>query len=95
MARAQNLLTPLDDLAYLIECAALDYTGELKTELSRLCESIRNGGQGYEATIVQASLPDLEASLRAYRTDQKSQGASGLIRISRAWWAAAKSEAAA
>lgn len=32
-----NLLQPLDDVAYLIECAALDCKGELKTELAQRC----------------------------------------------------------
>jgi len=95
MAHVKDLLLPLDDLAYLVECAALDYTGELKTELSRLCENIRCGATGYEAQIVQASLVELDSSLVDYRTGQKSRGTSGLVRVSRKWWAVAKRDAAA
>lgn len=35
---SEHLLKPLHDVAYLCECAAQDYTGELKSELSALCE---------------------------------------------------------
>lgn len=36
-----DFLKPLNDLAYCCECAAQDYTGELKSELSELCQLIR------------------------------------------------------
>lgn len=91
MTSPESLAVPLDDLACLVECVALDYTGELKTELWRLCENIRRGASGYEAQIVQSSLEELDSYLDAYRTDRKREGTSGLIRISRRWWAAARS----
>lgn len=36
------LLRVLDDLAYIVECAALDIMGEGKSELSRLCDHLEN-----------------------------------------------------
>ncbi|RYG93831.1 MAG: hypothetical protein EON58_17530 [Alphaproteobacteria bacterium] len=85
-----ELLRPLDDLAYLIECAALDYCGELKTELSHLCAAIETQAEGYAAEPVQRELKELQAALVAYRADQKGAGASKLIAISRRWWRLAR-----
>jgi len=82
----QELLKPLNDLSYLLECAALDYTGELKTELRALCKSL---GAGYSHIPEAAqSLPKLERALELYRTDRKAEGASQLVAVSRFWWAA-------
>lgn len=93
MVNQNSLLFPLDDLAYLIECAALEYTGELKTELSELCARIRDRADGYTAIVVRESLVDLEACLIACRAGQNFQANSLLMRVSRNWWAAAKYDA--
>ena len=85
-----ELLRPLDDLAYLIECAALDYRGELKTELSHLCTAVESQAEGYTAEPVQRELKELQAALGAYRADQKGTGASRLIAVSRRWWRLAR-----
>lgn len=87
---SDELLRPLDDLAYLIECAALDYRGELKTELSRLCTAVETRAEGYTAEPVQRELEELQAALAAYRADRKDAGASKLIAISRRWWQLAR-----
>jgi hypothetical protein len=91
-----DLLKPLDHLSYLLECAALDCMGELKSELSKLCTSITEGRPGYEAPEVKASLPQLEEASILFRSNnlpnstKKAQGASILSSVSRYWWTAAK-----
>ncbi|MGY3265302.1 hypothetical protein [Lysobacter sp. HA35] len=88
MPQARPMLVAIDHLAWLVECAALTYTGELKTELARMCDAIRAGDDGYNAPAVRASLPELDAALEAYRASDYLDGASRLSRISRAWWEA-------
>lgn len=83
-----DILKPLDDIAYCCECAALDYAGELKSELSALCQRIQQRAAGYEAQEVQAALPRLEDALASYRSGQKDQGAGILSSVSREWWKA-------
>jgi hypothetical protein len=85
-----DYLKPLNDLAYCCECAAQDYTGELKSELSELCQHIRGQTPGYEANEVQAALPRLERALESYRARENSQGAMLLAHVSRDWWAVVK-----
>lgn len=89
MART-DFLKPLNDLAYVIECAALDYTGELKSELSSLCQLIRDGAPGYEAPELRAALPQLEAALNSFRGHNTGQGAGILSTVSRELWAVVK-----
>lgn len=86
MAHDTDLLRALDDLAYLIECAALDCTGELKGELARLCERIAGATSGYDLPATRSELAGLEAALACYRADRKAEGTSRLIAISRRWW---------
>lgn len=82
-----DFLKPLNDLAYCCECAAQDYTGELKSQLSTLCSLIREKEHGYEAAEIQAALPRLESALENYRSRKISQGAMLLASVSRDWWA--------
>lgn len=81
-----DLLKPLDDLGWLLECGALACTGELKSELHQLCARIRGAEAGYTAEAVREALPRLEAALEAYRSGRALDGASQLSRVSRAWW---------
>ena len=81
----QDLLTLLNDLSYLIECAALDYTGELKTELGALCDRIR--GEFAQVPEAVQALPQLERALESYRKGCKGDGASRLVSVNRSWWA--------
>ena len=85
-----DFLKPLNDLAYCCECAAQDYTGELKSELSELCQLIRDQEPGYEAHEVHAALPKLEKALESYRSRENGQGAMLLAGVSREWWAVVK-----
>ena len=82
-----DMLKPLDDLAYLLECAALDHTGELKSALAALCSNIQSRALQYGAPEVQAALPQLEKALEKYRSSQNDAGALGLTAVSRSWWA--------
>lgn len=86
---SQDILKPLDHLSYLVECAALNYMGELKTELADLCRRIKGAEAGYCSPAVAASLPDLEDALALFRGDTKLAGAGKLSAVSRKWWAAA------
>lgn len=85
-----DFLKALDHLAYLLECAALDYTGELKTELSSLCNMIEEKAPGYEAPVIQASLSKLTIARESYNSHQNQVGASTLSSVSREWWAVVK-----
>jgi hypothetical protein len=85
-----DLLKPLNDLAYLVECAALDYNGELRSELSILCQVIQQRASGYEAHEVQSVLPKLQSALEAIHSRQKSSATSILVGVSRDWWALVK-----
>jgi len=89
MARTE-LLRPISDLGYLMECAALNYTGELKWGLAKLCERIQRRTPGYDPEEIQAALPALERSLSSYRLGQDSEGAGILSAVNRAWWTAVK-----
>ena len=90
MTRPQNLLIPLDDLAYLLECAAMDCRGELKGELHILISAIEDRRPGYKADSLQGSLPDLRAALDQYRAGKGNAGACLLSRVSRALWGEAR-----
>ena len=82
------MLPALDDLAAVLESAALGYTGELKSELRDLCERIDGRAPGYASDVVQRALPDLQAALAAYRGRRDGEGAGILSRVSRTWWQA-------
>lgn len=90
MAIDTGMLRPLDDLCYLLECAALDCTGELKSGLSNLCAAIEARTAGYGPHAVQRELPELRAALLDYRSDRKGDGASRLGAVSRRWWRVAR-----
>lgn len=83
---SDTLLKPLNDIAYLCECGAQDYTGELKSELSALCTRISDKAPAYEDPAVQAELTNLEQALECYRHGNKPQGAILLACVSRRWW---------
>lgn len=78
-----DFLKPLNDLAYCCECAAQDYSGELKSELSELCQLISDQTPGYDAQEVQEALPRLQKALESYRAHENCQGAMLLARVSR------------
>jgi hypothetical protein len=83
-----ELLRPINDLGYLLECAALNYTGELKWELAALCARIRKREPGYDPDEVQAALPQLERSLTSCRSGLACEAVNLLSGVNRAWWSA-------
>lgn len=83
------LLKPLNELCYLLECAAVDYTGELKSELLILCSRIENREPGFDLPVLEQSLPRLREALECYRRGDRSTGATRLAGVSRDWWNAA------
>ncbi len=84
--RRTDFLNPINDISYLCERAALNHTGELKSELSNLCAMIRNKSKGYDAEEIQSELKILESALDNYRSGNKEQGAMFLTGVSRIWW---------
>jgi len=87
MSIPEDMRLPLNDMAYLLECAALGYTGEVKSELSVFCERVRSKQEGFTAAQVQSALPELDACVTDYRSDRRPEAISGLVRLSRRWWA--------
>lgn len=79
-------LEPLNDLCYIVECAAQDHTGELKSELSALCDRIESAEPPYHLAHYAASLPELKDALEFYRSRKLYEGAIRLSAVSRLWW---------
>ena len=59
-------LKPINDLAYVVECAANDHTAELQRELSTLIDRIRSKESGYDLPVIQEALPRLETARDCY-----------------------------
>lgn len=83
-----DFLKPLNDIACCCESAAQDYTGELKSLLSSLCQRIQARERGYEAAEIQTTLPMLQKALESYRSGDTYQGVMLLTSVSRNWWEA-------
>ena len=83
------ILNALNDLSYVVECAALDYMGEGKTELENLCNDLETNPQyafeGREQFVIQ-----LRETLACYKADDKASGAMRLMSVSRSLWEIAK-----
>lgn len=80
-------MKPINDLAYVIECAANDHTDELKRELAELIDRIKSKQSGYDLPITQGALPRLEVALECYRGYRKELiKTSVLTGVSREWW---------
>ena len=81
------LLRILDDLAYVIECASLDYMGEGKYELDRLCTRIE-GDPRYRIAEGEGVAERLREALSLYAKAGRDypQGHSRLMSTSRELW---------
>lgn len=82
--RGEPLLRLLDDLCYVFECLALDYTGEAKDALSQLGARLEAGDEH------RIGVPGLLATLRRARGELNvdRMGATGeLAALSRRIWA--------
>jgi hypothetical protein len=81
------LLRILDDLAYVIECASLDYMGEGRFELDRLCERMQ-ADPDYRIAEGDQVVGRLREALALYRNrgGDYPQGHSRLMSTSRELW---------
>ena len=82
------VLRVLEHLSYVIECAAVNYLGEVKYELGRLCQKIETDplfGISEESRVIQ----ELRVAQDAFMREDPRAGASALARASRALWKAA------
>lgn len=79
-----TLLKFLDDLAYVFESVACDYTGEGKTELSRLCDELQNGD--YKIEDRAEILAKCREALKLYYGMHYHEGSRILSHISRDLW---------
>jgi len=79
------LLRTLDDLAYVIECAALDFLGEGRSELGTLCDKLENDAE-YAFDGRAEILAGLREALACYRRDDKVDGTIQVTKVSRALW---------
>ena len=80
------LLTVLDDIAYIIECAALDYLGEGKSAIRILCERLESEVQEYEIDDRRLISAQLRLALESYKSGDKLSGTGQLNAISRNLW---------
>jgi len=79
------VLRTLDDLAYVIECAALDFLGEGRTELGKLCDRLESDTE-YDFAGREEILAGLREALACYRRDDKVEGNIRVTKVSRALW---------
>jgi hypothetical protein len=81
------LLRILDDLAYVIECASLDYMGEGKYELDNLCRRIETDPR-YRIAEGEGVAERLREALSLYANGGRDypQGHSRLMSTSRELW---------
>jgi hypothetical protein len=81
----KKYLSVLEHLSYILECVILDYTGEAKTELERLCKRIETNSN-YQFESCQTTYDGLSEVLGAYQRKDYRKAASILSRITRQTW---------
>ncbi|GAA5524055.1 hypothetical protein Maes01_00607 [Microbulbifer aestuariivivens] len=81
----EKILRTLEHLSYIIECASVDFMGEAKTELQRLCEDLENDSEYFfaEKEAVSAELRD---ALSKYKNHNYKAGTSKLASTNRKLW---------
>lgn len=77
----------LDDICYVLECAATNCMGEGKSELSALCGRLEEGGEAYAVPGREQLAARLRVILGLYRSDQRQDASVRLGGISRELWA--------
>ena len=80
------LLKTLNDICYVLECAALDYLGEGRSELGLLCDRLETDPSYAIPDHNQVAL-ELRGVLADYKNGDKLKGSSRLGRVSRSLWA--------
>ena len=78
-------LAVLNDLTYVLECAALDFMGEGKTALDCLCDQLESNPAYALHDHVEIAVT-LRGALGHYRHRDRAGGAAILSRVSRELW---------
>jgi hypothetical protein len=79
------LLRVLNDLSYVVECAAMDYIGEAKSELSGLCKRLE-ADSNYPIPDHANVAAELRVVWSHYSRGDKLEGSSKLVQVSRKRW---------
>lgn len=79
------VLRVLEHLSYVIECAALEYRGEVKYELGNLCRKIE-ADPLFKISDTSGAIRELHTAQDAFSREDPRAGASALARASRALW---------
>lgn len=85
----QRGLLLLEHLSYILECSLLDAVGEMKSELSNLCNDIMNATDA-DVPLRHTVVSELEQALDLYLSWDYKEADSQLSRASRLWWDAVK-----
>lgn len=89
------LLTVLNDLSWVIECAAMDHMGEGKSELGILSKRLLSDPR-YAIPEKEQIAEELAKARKAYlNLDTREVGAHTLMMVSRRLWTAVAAEGAA
>jgi hypothetical protein len=83
----QPVLRVLDDICYVLECAATHCMGEGKSELSALCGRLEGSDEAYAVPEREHLAARLRVIHGLYRSDQRQDASVRLGRISRELWA--------
>ncbi|MBX3711622.1 MAG: hypothetical protein KF800_06655 [Lysobacter sp.] len=81
-----NVLRVLDDVSYLLECLALDYTGEFKTEIDRLCKRLDSDDPDYAIYDREKIEVELRTALFLLKNGDKESCSAKLSNVSRSLW---------
>lgn len=82
----KSTLKVLNQLSYILECAALDYLGEAKSSIKELCQQLESNGQDYAIENRKFIASQLKLVLEAYRDGNNKEGTSQLVQINRSLW---------
>ena len=76
----------LNDLSYIVECAAMDHLGEAKRELRELCEKLESADPELADSRVKTLHNELARIEYCYRHDDRFTGTSKLNGLLRSEW---------
>jgi hypothetical protein len=71
----------------VLECGLLGCNGELKSQLSRLCQDVA-AASDHDVAQREMVLSQLQMALASYTSGDYRSGADMLCRASRTWWGA-------
>jgi hypothetical protein len=86
-AQEKAILKTLDDLSYIIECAAIDHMGDGKFELANLSDRLESDDPEYGIPDRHLLAAKLRECLSLYRSGDKYGSFSRLAQASRKLWA--------